>query len=128
MSGRSDLARRLAALSELARGLEPTQTMAIPVAWVLELIEAIGPYGGALEPDDPTAEELARHFRRRPSTVRNWCAQGRFPGAYKRGHTWHVPPAGVAAFQEVARGSGRGSRAGRIGDWRDVRRRTTAAG
>jgi len=55
------------------------------------------------EPDgaDLTLELLKeRHFPDRSiSTLRSWCAQKRFPGAYKlRGKPWRIPVASVAQF------------------------------
>jgi excisionase family DNA binding protein len=41
---------------------------------------------------DMTAEEVGQHLGRAPSTVRNLCAAGEFPGAYKlNGKDWRIP-------------------------------------
>ena len=54
---------------------------------------------------DLTCPEIAARLGRKASTIRSWCAEGRFPGAYRlHNREWRVPPAGLKAFQEAARG------------------------
>jgi hypothetical protein len=60
---------------------------------------------------DQSVEELAARFGRKGSTVREWCEQGLFPGAYKlRDREWRVPLAGIAAFEQKERERGRRDR------------------
>jgi chromosome partitioning protein len=38
-----------------------------------------------------TAEQVAELLGMRPTTIRLWCSQNRFPGAFKIGREWRVP-------------------------------------
>ena len=54
---------------------------------------------------DLTAVELAKRFNRAPVSIRVWCAEGRFPHAYKlNGKEWRIPPADVLAYETRERG------------------------
>jgi|SRR5690242_12337764 len=81
----------------------------LPVGW---LREQLGELAASRAPGDLTLEQAGEQLSRRPSTVRGWCEQGRFPGAYhlpasekpdKRGRVrrgaWRIPPAALAAFR-----------------------------
>ena len=60
---------------------------------------------------DQSVSQLAVRFGRKVSTVREWCEQGLFPGAYNlRAREWRVPPAGVATFEKKERERGRRDR------------------
>src|SRR5690349_14459758 len=50
--------------------------------------------------DDLSVSDVAAKFGRAESTVRNWCAQGLLPGAYRvNGREWMVPLSAVRAFK-----------------------------
>jgi excisionase family DNA binding protein len=50
-------------------------------------------------PRDLTLSEAGAQVGRAVSTVREWCAAGQIPGAYKlRGREWRIPPEGLRAF------------------------------
>lgn len=55
----------------------------------------VSPDGSAFVPRDILrdwgADEAAERWRLAESTVRNLCADGKVPGAYKRGKKWYVP-------------------------------------
>ena len=38
-----------------------------------------------------TAEQVAELLGMRPTTIRLWCSQNRFPGAFKIGREWRIP-------------------------------------
>lgn len=52
------------------------------------------------EPEFLTAEEVAKHLRRHPVTMRLILAKGLIPGARRAGKRWLVPRAGVRAYVE----------------------------
>ncbi len=66
------------------------------------LLELAGVGNGQLEAGavaDLNVAALAARFHRSPSTVRDWCEQGHFEGAYKlNGRDWRIPEAAVDAF------------------------------
>ncbi len=74
---------------------------------------------------DLTVTDLARRFRRHPSTIRQWLESGRLEGYKLFGREWRVPAAAVAAFQDQQRfGSGSDSAVKNrtsLGDWRKVK-------
>jgi hypothetical protein len=85
------------------------------------------------EPDslaDLTVQDAAGIIRRRPSTVRGWCAAGLLTGAYRlNDREWRIPRAALLAFQrrqgdrgtrELSQQSGMRSRAN-LGAWRKIR-------
>src|SRR5437773_446399 len=70
-------------------------------------------------PGDLTVAQLADHFQRSPSTIRDWCEHGRLGGAYKlNDRDWRVPMASVAAFVAQQRTSRHGAAASAgLGAW-----------
>jgi excisionase family DNA binding protein len=91
-----NVASRLRQLAEL---LPPDGAVTLSRGDLLRLVDdaadAAADASGSL-----TVEELAERLRRSRSTVRGWLADGRFPGAYKRGRReWRVPADDVAAFE-----------------------------
>lgn len=78
----------------------------VPKEYILELLEVSGSEGVTAPPKgaDLTVQEVATRFGRDPSTVRLWISQGRFSGAYRfQGREWRIPPAALAAFEEMER-------------------------
>jgi hypothetical protein len=104
----------------------------LPPDVVLALLESsvAQPTPVALPPADLGVGQIAGRFGRKPSTVRAWLEQGRFPGAYKlSGRDWRAPAASIAAFEEAERTRGAGKakvsplRRGKtpdLGSWRRV--------
>jgi excisionase family DNA binding protein len=84
---------------------------------LLELAAVEGAQAGQASPRaDFTAAELAAHFNRSVSTVRDWCEHGRFEGAYKlNGRDWRIPRAAVDAFLAEQRGE---RNVAQLGAWR----------
>lgn len=87
-------------LRELAERLPSGASVTLTRDGLLELAAVAG---GRVEKTAPQAEftvgELAVRFHRSPSTVRDWCGQGHFEGAYKlNGRDWRIPEAAVDAF------------------------------
>ncbi len=86
-------------LRELADRLPTGGSLTLTRDALLELA-AVG--NGQLEAEavaDLNVAELADRFHRSPSTVRDWCEQGHFEGAYKlNGRDWRIPEAAVDAF------------------------------
>ncbi len=94
---------------------------------------------------DLTAAELAKRYNRNAVSIRVWCAEGRFPHAYKlNGKEWRVPPADVLAYEIRERGRARfrdrsvdaeglgdsvdATGLGGLGDWRRLPRGTLGRG
>ena len=83
---------------------------------------------------DLDCRQLAEFIGRDASTCRAWLARGDFPGAYRFGREWRVPPATIRAWQERQRA---GKTAGNtavtsprpksapLGAWRTVSRETS---
>jgi Helix-turn-helix domain len=67
---------------------------------ILELLGGARDHTAATAPpSDLTVGDVARQFNRRPATVRGWCEEGVFPGAYHfRGREWRIPPAALETF------------------------------
>jgi hypothetical protein len=93
---------RAAALLDLLRQLPPGAL--VPVDWLLERLAAetgVGPEtaSGAEGERDRTIEQVTAELGRKASTIRSWCAAGRFPGAYRlNDREWRIPSASVVAF------------------------------
>ncbi len=132
-------------LRELAERLPPGGAALLPREALLEALAGM-PVHTSAKPatGDLTLGEAAVRFRRSTSTVRTWCQEGRFPGAYhlpasgrpdKKGRmrvgAWRIPAAAIEAFVgghrsepvvalDVVPPSGRRRR--QLGDWRKARR------
>jgi predicted DNA-binding transcriptional regulator AlpA len=87
-------------VERLLEGLPDDTMVGLPAAWVRRLLEsdsATGLHEEALL----TVRGLAHRYGCAESTVRAWCAAGKFPGAYKLyGKAWRVPASAVRAFDE----------------------------
>jgi helix-turn-helix protein len=108
----------VAGLGALAESLPPETPVPVPAGLLREVL-CEGQPGSAHV--DPTVEDIAVRFGRRPSTVRGWCEQGRFPGAYKlHGREWRIPPAALEGFEAGVRGRATANRARvqSLGGWR----------
>jgi len=89
----SDQARtQLAALS--AALLAASRAAAeLAATWPVESVAS------AVAPALFSVATLATHLGCSRSAAREWCEQGRFPGAFKlNGRTWRIPAEAVAAF------------------------------
>jgi excisionase family DNA binding protein len=83
-----------AALRRLAEAMAPGAAVSVPREWLLELLS------DTPEGPDYTVAEVAELFGRSESTVRTWCEERRFEGAYKlSGKSWRIPRAAVPAFR-----------------------------
>jgi hypothetical protein len=97
------------ALRVLAEALPEGSVVPVPREALLVLLNgqlAGNPAGqGRAGPAvDATVRVVAGEFSRSPSTIREWCEAGLFPGAYKmRGREWRIPAAAIEAFQEHER-------------------------
>jgi hypothetical protein len=99
-------------LAALIRAYPDGASVPVPKSWLLELLSG-GPAGGERPSDVPVPEievdldctRVAALLGRSPSTVRNWCAAGVLPGAYRlRGRReWRVPRGALVTFQERER-------------------------
>lgn len=73
----------------------PPETL-IPVGWALEQLDGAGE--GIV---DLTVPDVAEALGRAPSTVRQWCADGRLPGAYRlHGREWRIPRSSLARLRD----------------------------
>jgi excisionase family DNA binding protein len=104
--------------------LMPPGTL-IPADWVLaELGRELGPDAAEHPAADLTVDQVAERLGRAPSTIRNWLAERRLPGAYRlRGREWRIPPAALRSFLEAeAAGAAKGPRIREeradVGAWR----------
>jgi excisionase family DNA binding protein len=87
------------ALQALVAAVPVDAAVTVPAAWVRELLGGAPTTVQAPVVADLGVPELAALLRFKPSTVRGWLEQGRFPGAYLLGRRWRVPPDAVNAFQ-----------------------------
>lgn len=98
-----------ARIEALIRSTDPDGL--ITVRWLARLsgLEHLLPDEGEADPNpfttpDLTVPDVAARFDKAPTTIRDWCRQGRFPEAYRlRGREWRIPPADVEAFIEAER-------------------------
>jgi hypothetical protein len=108
-------------LRELAQRLPPGGSLTLTRDGLLGL--AAADEGQPNQPParaDFTIAELAARFHRSASTIRGWCEQGCFEGAYKlNGRDWRVPCGSVDAFLSKQRGE---SSLAELDTWRAVRR------
>ena len=89
-------------LRQLAEGLPPGTAIPVLREWLLELLDT--PRQAPAVDGDFTAAQVAERFRRKPSTVRGWCAEGRFPNAYHlNDREWKIPLADVVAYEDRQR-------------------------
>ena len=104
-------------LAALLRAYPDGASVPVPKSWLQELLST-GVANGALAQTEPADVEVdldcvrvAALLSRSPSTVRNWCAAGVIPGAYRlRGRReWRVPRSALITFQHRER-----QRAGKI--------------
>ena len=66
---------------------------------VRDLRTALDGPGGA----DLTVQEVARRFKRAPSTIRGWLERGILRGFRFRHREWRVSPAALAEFEQAER-------------------------
>ena len=93
-------ARRLLELLELL----PDDAQ-VSVRWIREQLARVpGVDEGGMA--GLAAAEAGRVVGRKASTIRNWCAAGELPGAYKlNGKEWRIPSEAVRAFAARQRGT-----------------------
>lgn len=99
-------------LAALVRAYPDGASVPVPKSWLLELLSS-EPVNGARSADEPALEievdldctRVAALLGRSASTVRNWCAAGVIPGAYRlRGRReWRVPRGALITFQQRER-------------------------
>ena len=51
-----------------------------------------------------TVAEVAEFFGVQPLTIREWCRNGRFPGAFKLGRSWKIKRESVYALAQLKYG------------------------
>jgi hypothetical protein len=86
-------------LHTIVQAMPPGSTVMLPVDALREWLDEAGAL--AFSSDDFPVEEVAAKYGRAVSTVRNWCAQGVLPGAYKvNGKEWMIPRSALAAFKD----------------------------
>ena len=99
-------------LAALLRAYPDGASVPVPKSWLQELLSSGGLANGA--PTDSVSTDIevdldcarvAALLSRSPSTVRNWCAAGVIPGAYRlRGRReWRVPRTALLKFQHRER-------------------------
>jgi hypothetical protein len=92
-------------LRALVEAVPPGGAVTIPRDWLAGELGAGAdgaPTGGA--DTVLTVAQLAERLHRSPSTVRGWCEQSRFSGAFKlNGKDWRVPITALAAFLDGQR-------------------------
>jgi Helix-turn-helix domain len=76
---------------------------ALPVGWVREQLDALGPEPIPAGTVDLTAGDLARRWQRGASTVRTLCETKQLEGAYKFGREWRIPRATVERYEQAQR-------------------------
>lgn len=109
-----------ARLRALAERLPQGASLTLTRDGLLELAADIDEARAAPPRADFTVVELAAQFHRSPSTIREWCEQGRFEGAYKlNDRDWRISQAAVDAFLTGQRDSHRSGRS--VGSWRRLR-------
>lgn len=113
-------------LRRIADALPPSGAVTLTRADLLDLLKTDGMSTAGEEGVDLTVDQVAKKLGRAPSTIRNWLAEERLPGAYRlRGREWRIPPATLQSFlqMEAAGRSSPGHRRGRkasvdVGAWR----------
>jgi len=109
----------LAALRELAEQLPEGAALTLPRATLLEALAGVPVRPPATPAGELTVADIASHFQRSSSTVRDWIRAGRFSGAFRlNGRDWRVPQAALLAFSEAQRQRGKST----LGAWRRARR------
>jgi len=85
------------------RGVPEGQEMvSLPRAAILRELEGVADTSEAEPTADYTLVEFAALFQRSPVTVRQWCARGEVPGAYKlQNLDWRIPRASVSRYREL---------------------------
>ena len=82
---------------------------ALPVGWVREQLDVIGPEPLPTDAADLTAADLAKRWGRGVSTIRTLCETQQLEGAYKfHGREWRIPRATVERHEQAQR-EGQGS-------------------
>ena len=97
-------------LAALVRAYPDGASVPVPKSWLQELLSG-EPANGAPETASSDIEvdldcaRVAALLSRSASTVRNWCAAGVIPGAYRlRGRReWRVPRSALLKFQHRER-------------------------
>jgi hypothetical protein len=107
-------------LRQLAERLPPGGSVMLTRDGLLELAVDSGPSDPARPRADLSIADVALHFRRAPSTIRDWCERDRFEGAYKlNGRDWRIPEAALETFLAKQRNT---SERSQLGAWRGARK------
>ncbi len=110
-------------LKELAERLPRGASLTLTRDGLLELVADADVPRRAAPPTDFTVVEVAAQFHRSASTIREWCEQGRFDGAYKlNDRDWRISQSAVDAFLARQRDGYRGE--GDVNSWRRTRARS----
>lgn len=98
-------------VTALVGALPSEASITLPAATLRSWLEEDTTLVGATVADDATpiadltADQVGAVLKRSGSTVRDWCREGRMPGAYLlRGKQWRIPRAAIAAFQRAEAG------------------------
>jgi hypothetical protein len=97
-------------LAALVRAYPDGASVPVPKSWLQELLSGEGANGAPQIASSDVEVDLdcahvAALLSRSASTVRNWCAAGVIPGAYRiRGRReWRVPRSALLKFQQRER-------------------------
>lgn len=124
MASNPDNLRRT--LLAMVTAMPSGSAVTLPVDWLRDQLDSGSPPADAItfEPD-LTVDEVASKLHRRPSTVRNWCQQGRLEAYRLHGREWRISPAALVAYQQRQRREATAPpksarrKPVRLGQWRD---------
>lgn len=94
------------ALAVLAAALPDDACVPVPALLLRSLLQPSVPPMTQEVAADLSVARTAAVLGWKPSTIRQWAEQGRFPGAYKLSGAWRIPPAAIDAFQLAAAARG----------------------
>lgn len=85
--------------------LPPSASVILPAGVLREWLGEEGDAGTSCDDEsiaDLTVDEAAAVMRRKPSTVRGWCAANKIEGAYRlNGREWRIPRTSLRTYQEA---------------------------
>jgi helix-turn-helix protein len=98
-------------LAALVRAYPDGASIPVPKSWLQELLSGDAVTGASANGSSTDIEvdldcaRVAALLSRSASTVRNWCAAGVIPGAYRLrgGREWRVPRSALIRFQHCER-------------------------
>jgi hypothetical protein len=82
-------------IRELIAGCSDGQVVTVRVDWLRELLGGDDPKQADDPLEDLSVADLAKHYHRSEQTMRAWCKNGVFPGAYRSPDGYRVPRAAL---------------------------------